>query len=320
MTRVTMALVAICMWAFASTALYAGHTAPELHLFFGNPVINGGEATATAGYSLASDPDLSGPAAVQLGMTVSLPIFGRVLDTPENPLTFVSGIAWDVFQVGTSMSYVSSGLTDPFGPATGIPGVIPPAGSGEAGTLQPDPLGESPGRDLAIHHQVSRSSISLEASHGVFFVGHLTILASQLGTDSLYLTNSHDNYLNTTISGSTVGQKTIAFGMDPTDAEADGDNMNSFLYSNTTKDVRAVFRGQTSTLADARIEVIPTCACLADVNSDTLIDGEDAQEFMDCLLATGSNCACADVDGVAGVGIGDVTAFVNELLTGASCP
>ncbi len=64
---------------------------------------------------------------------------------------------------------------------------------------------------------------------------------------------------------------------------------------------------------------IPPCWCLADINNDGLRNGDDIAGLVDCLVATGTNCACADVDGNPGLDINDVTAFVTDLLTGAAC-
>ncbi len=38
------------------------------------------------------------------------------------------------------------------------------------------------------------------------------------------------------------------------------------------------------------------------------------------FLATGVNCACAEVDGIAGLDPGDVTVFVADLPAGTDCP
>ncbi len=65
---------------------------------------------------------------------------------------------------------------------------------------------------------------------------------------------------------------------------------------------------------------VPTCGCLSDINKDDLRDGLDVQGFVECLVAAGSNCACADVDGVPGLDFNDVAVFVADLLNGAACP
>ena len=64
----------------------------------------------------------------------------------------------------------------------------------------------------------------------------------------------------------------------------------------------------------------PVCACPGDVMPNNLINGDDIQSFVDCLLGTGSNCVCADVDGVPGLDLGDVDVFVQDLLAGTPCP
>ncbi len=64
----------------------------------------------------------------------------------------------------------------------------------------------------------------------------------------------------------------------------------------------------------------PPCWCMSDVNNDGERNGLDIQDFVDCISATGWNCACADLvtDGV--LDIADVSAFVDGLLSGGPCP
>ncbi len=62
------------------------------------------------------------------------------------------------------------------------------------------------------------------------------------------------------------------------------------------------------------------CTCLSDINSDGLRNGADVQGFLECLVASGSNCGCADLDGVPGIDLGDVSEFVSMLLAGDTCP
>ena len=62
------------------------------------------------------------------------------------------------------------------------------------------------------------------------------------------------------------------------------------------------------------------CDCPADVNIDGLTDGGDIQGFVDCLLATGANCECADLDGTPGLDLDDVAPFVAAMLSGTGCP
>ena len=65
---------------------------------------------------------------------------------------------------------------------------------------------------------------------------------------------------------------------------------------------------------------LPTSGWLSDVNEDGQRDGLDVQGFTECLVATGKNCACADLDGVPGLDFNDVAVFVADLLGGAACP
>ena len=64
----------------------------------------------------------------------------------------------------------------------------------------------------------------------------------------------------------------------------------------------------------------PPCWCLADVNNDGQRNGDDVQNFVDCLIAVGSNCACADLVTVGVLDMNDVSVFVADLLAGGGCP
>ena len=59
------------------------------------------------------------------------------------------------------------------------------------------------------------------------------------------------------------------------------------------------------------------CGLMGDINGDLLVNGVDIQGFVECAVtgaATGGNCACADLDGMGGVTVEDVGAFVTLLL------
>ena len=64
---------------------------------------------------------------------------------------------------------------------------------------------------------------------------------------------------------------------------------------------------------------VPQCACLGDMNSDGDRDGADIAAFVGCVIQGGA-CVCADVNGMNGVTLADVTVFVADLLTGTGCP
>ncbi len=64
---------------------------------------------------------------------------------------------------------------------------------------------------------------------------------------------------------------------------------------------------------------VPQCACLGDMNSDGDRNGADISAFVGCVIGGGS-CLCADVDGMNGVTLADVTVFVADLLMGTGCP
>jgi hypothetical protein len=63
----------------------------------------------------------------------------------------------------------------------------------------------------------------------------------------------------------------------------------------------------------------PPCWCMSDVNNDGLRDGLDVQGFVDCMIAGGVNCACADLytDGL--LDVNDIDTFVGDLLAGGDC-
>ncbi len=62
------------------------------------------------------------------------------------------------------------------------------------------------------------------------------------------------------------------------------------------------------------------CTCPSDVNGDGVRNGIDVEGFVACFVATGVNCACADVNNIPGLDPGDVAVFVADLLAGTACP
>lgn len=63
----------------------------------------------------------------------------------------------------------------------------------------------------------------------------------------------------------------------------------------------------------------PPCWCMSDLNDDGLRDGRDVQAFVDCVLAGGGTCACADTDTNGVLDMSDVAGFVTDLLSGWAC-
>jgi len=56
------------------------------------------------------------------------------------------------------------------------------------------------------------------------------------------------------------------------------------------------------------------CALPGDANGDSVVNGKDVGDFVQCLLGTGgANCPCADMNG-GGVNPDDVTPFANALI------
>lgn len=64
---------------------------------------------------------------------------------------------------------------------------------------------------------------------------------------------------------------------------------------------------------------VPPCWCLSDVNNDGSRDGLDVQTFVNCILGSGGDCACADLETDGLLDMSDVAAFVTDLLSGSSC-
>ncbi len=62
------------------------------------------------------------------------------------------------------------------------------------------------------------------------------------------------------------------------------------------------------------------CDCPGDLNLDALIDADDLQAFLDCIIGPAFDCACADLDADGTVNETDVTMFVDALITPTPCP
>ncbi len=65
---------------------------------------------------------------------------------------------------------------------------------------------------------------------------------------------------------------------------------------------------------------LPPCWCLSDMNNDGVRNGQDVRAFVECFLAAGSNCACADLQTDGVLDMADVATFVDDLLAGTDCP
>src|SRR5205085_11436359 len=57
------------------------------------------------------------------------------------------------------------------------------------------------------------------------------------------------------------------------------------------------------------VEGSVSCSCPGDMNLNRSHDGDDIQAFVNCLLAAGTGCSCADVDGSGTVDAADVDPF-----------
>jgi hypothetical protein len=75
-----------------------------------------------------------------------------------------------------------------------------------------------------------------------------------------------------------------------------------------------VMGGGNFTLTGGFWAAADVCPMLGDINGDGVIDGQDVQLFVNCLLgSSGTNCGCADFNG-DGVSTTDVPLFVAALL------
>lgn len=109
-------------------------------------------------------------------------------------------------------------------------------------------------------------------------------------------------------------------------AVAGGGNMNSvggtFSLSGAIgqhdAQIPPVMSGGTFELTGGFWVVSTACTCPGDMNGDGLRNGADIQKFVHCFTGTGA-CICADVNGIGGVNFADVSAFVSDLLAGATC-
>lgn len=125
-----------------------------------------------------------------------------------------------------------------------------------------------------------------------------------------------DQPLNTIQSVVTASSLLNDLGFDVT-----GKQLNSVVFNNWDPDNNGTNAGNAIFAASYFAPNAPACSCAGDVNGDSRIDGDDAQGFVSCLLGGGGDCSCADVDGMNGVDIADVNAFVTNLLTvGPACP
>ncbi len=260
MRRMILMFAAAAVLAVGSNA-YAGHTAPELHVFFGSLTVNSGDASAADG-AAGVNPSV----VVNIGDTVSLGIWGQLFITGQNGATNLSSIGFDIYSVGAgASSYASSGVVDAYLSGTGIAGVLPAAGAGFLGSGAADGSGQSPGGEFAVNQALSQDlgnpgSRPLNTGDGLFFLGFLTTTATAQGVDDYYLTVSHNVAFPTGLGGGAAGkanERTVAFGHDPLDVENDGDFLNSYRWSDTTKDAIASSAGHTGHLADAQITVVP---------------------------------------------------------------
>ena len=76
------------------------------------------------------------------------------------------------------------------------------------------------------------------------------------------------------------------------------------------------------------VDVVCPCpascdSCPGDVNNDTILDGDDIQQFTRCLIGAEIDpllCLCADMNGDEVADDGDIAPFVAAIITGGFCP
>ncbi|HPF39555.1 MAG TPA: choice-of-anchor R domain-containing protein [Phycisphaerae bacterium] len=87
----------------------------------------------------------------------------------------------------------------------------------------------------------------------------------------------------------------------------------------TSPDAGAAWWTNDSFCLQFRAVASTECACPADINGDTRVDGADIHAFTQCVIGDEGSCLCADLDGVDGIDANDLALFVADLLGGATC-
>lgn len=240
--------------ALSSSPAMAGHTLPELHLFFGTPLVNptsAQEAALSGGSPLASDR-ITNPVSAFLGGTVlAYPIWMDVLAGDNNPPAVWGSVGFHVYGEGasSSLSNTANGSNDLFagqGAHLFTPAV---GGNGSANPVYPT-LAEMRG---GYYSQYDGSSARLGV--GTYYLGFMEVtLGASTNvpqTTNLFISNRFDAG-SATGSNQTVGSKaTIAFG-------AVNGGLDAVDRANTANDItQNSVLGSVTNTSDATITILP---------------------------------------------------------------
>lgn len=268
MRRIVTCLAAVAALAISSAA-QAGHTAPELHVFFGAPSVNPVSAPTDADDSLGDGINDNPMVDALPGDIVSLPIMVRMVNNATQDLR---NIVVEVFGSGDtgSFSHAGSGAFDiyqgtVFGPAGGGgPGNgLPPsaAGANVAGSGVQMMAGMFSTRNQA------NGTTLFNTADGIRILGYVYFQVSNAAQPGEMLTlrfsNANAGAQQNLWGASGAANQTIAYGWDAGNVEGDGDGLNSYRLQDPNLDVLSGFlTGQQSTLGDAKINVIPEPATM----------------------------------------------------------
>lgn len=124
---------------------------------------------------------------------------------------------------------------------------------------------------------------------------------------------SFPNHIAATVDGGGVTVNSVTF-TDPTTI-----SLNIDVDAGAATGARTITvtnpDGQQAASAGGILTVVPACALLGDLNEDTLINGGDIENFVDCLVTgtSSGNCACGDFDLANMVDLNDVPPFIVAL-------
>lgn len=269
MRRIVNCLAAVAALAISSAA-QAGHTAPELHVFFGTPAVNPvGAPTASddnLGNGVTDNPSID----AYPGDIVCLPIMVRMVGNASQDLR---NIVVELFGTGdTNMfSHAGNGAFDIY-QGGGAPGVQGGGGPGSGGP--PTAAGANvPGAGIqmmapmfATRNTADPTSL-FNTADGIRILGYVYFQVSNSASDGDMLTlrfsNSNDAARQNVWGVAQNANQTIAYGWDAGNVEGDGDGLNSWRLQDTNNDVvTGTTNGHQSTLGDAKINVIPEPATM----------------------------------------------------------
>jgi len=284
--------------------------------------------------SLVGGGTYTGPSGAPVnGVNIAIPAYGSAITT-ENFETGVGGFT----VVNTAITGGAWERAIPNGTLTGDAQIAAPSGDAEAAsdkvycfvTQNGSPGGTATAADVdggptdLISPAIDLSGTNATISYAVWFFSNV---GGTSQPDVLTVSVSNNNGLNwTTVE--TVSTTNATW------------QVHSFVVGDffpgqpLSANVKVRFRAIDSpnnSVTEAGIDVFqvtridctpppPICECPADINADGERSGLDIQGFVECAVnGAGSNCACADLDGTAGLQPTDTAMFVDAVLLGDPC-